>query len=62
MADEAAHSQHAGHDNATDVTIVTPSSVSDGHLLIGKKLYVAFAAMLLALFCSSTTIDSEVHN
>lgn len=50
MTDKAAHSQHAGHGDITDVMIVPPSSVGDSHLLIGKKLYVAFTAMLLALF------------
>lgn len=49
MADDAARSQHSELDNANDAPIVIPSSVDDSHLLTGKKLSVAFAAMLLAL-------------
>ncbi|RYP21060.1 hypothetical protein DL765_002467 [Monosporascus sp. GIB2] len=49
MAHDAARSQHSELDNANDAPIVTPLSVGDSHLLTGKKLSVAFAAMLLAL-------------
>ncbi|KAJ5827173.1 Major facilitator superfamily domain general substrate transporter [Penicillium robsamsonii] len=36
-------------ENANELPIVTPSNVDDSHLLTGKKLCIAFSAMLLAL-------------
>ena len=47
MANDAARSQNAELGDSTAVT--TAVSVGDNHLLTGKKLAIAFAAMLLAL-------------
>ncbi|KAJ6143446.1 Major facilitator superfamily domain general substrate transporter [Penicillium samsonianum] len=47
-SDDVTRSQHSKLDNANDAPIVMTSSV-DSHLLTGKKLSIAFGAMLLAL-------------
>lgn len=62
MANDATPSQHPELDNANDAPIVTPSSVDDSHLLTGKKLSVAFAAMLLALLRTFTKPDLRARD
>lgn len=55
-SDDVTRSQHSKLDNANDAPIVMTSSV-DSHLLTGKKLSIAFGAMLLALLCTFTEPD-----
>jgi hypothetical protein len=62
MANDVTPSQHSELDNANDAPIVTLSSVDDSHLLTGKKLSVAFAAMLLALLRTFAKPDLRARN
>ncbi|KAJ5455266.1 Major facilitator superfamily domaingeneral substrate transporter [Penicillium sp. IBT 31633x] len=49
MAKNDTRSQHSELDNANNTQIMVSSSRDDNHLLTGRKLSIAFAAMLLAL-------------
>jgi hypothetical protein len=61
MAKDATRSQHSELGNPNDAPTLTPSSV-DSHLLTGKKLSVAFAAMLLALLRTFTKPDVRARD
>lgn len=60
--DYATRSQHPKLDNTNDAPIVVLPTVGDSHLLTGKKLSIAFGAMLLALLCTFTKPDLRAHN
>lgn len=62
MANNDTVPQHVELDNVNDAPIVPASSLKDSHLLTGKKLAIAFAAMLLSLLRTFTNPDPGACN